>query len=104
MPVAKHVYNDLFKIINSLPEDYTSQVIDFVSYLKKKAEKEADILSEDCPICAKLRDPITGEPLYNAETKAGIKEVDDMLAGKIPNTLKSFNNLEEMLADLDADD
>jgi len=75
-----------------------------VSYLKKKAERQADILSEDCPICAKLRDPETGEPLYSAETKAGIKEVDDMLAGKIPNTLKSFNNLEEMLADLDAND
>ena len=104
MPVAKPVYNDLFNVIKSLPESYTAQVIDFTRYLKKKAEKDVDILSEGCPICAKLRDPITGEPLYNAETKAGIKEVDDMLAGKIPNTLKSFNNLEEMLADLDADD
>ena len=44
------------------------------------------------------------QPVYNDETKAAIKEVDDMLAGKIPNTLKSFNSLEEMLADLDADE
>jgi len=104
MPVANPVYNDLFNVIKSLPESYTAQVIDFTRYLKKKAEKDVDILSEGCPICAKLRDPETGEPLYNAETKAGIKEVYDMLTGKIPNTLKSFNNLEEMLADLDADD
>jgi len=104
MAVAKPVYNDLFNVINSLPEDYTSQVIDFVSYLKNKAERQANVLSEGCPICAKLRDPVTGEEQFNAETKAGIKEVDDMLAGKIPNTLKSFNDLEEMLADLDADD
>jgi len=104
MPVSKPVYNDLYKVINSLPDDYTSQVIDFVSYLKTKAERQAGIMSEGCPICAKLRDSETGEEQFNAETKAGIKEVDDMLAGKIPNTLKSFNTLEEMLADLDADD
>ncbi|MCL2443042.1 MAG: hypothetical protein FWD13_06180 [Treponema sp.] len=104
MPVAKPVYNDLINVINSLPDDYTSQVIDFARYLKAKAERQAEVMSEGCPICAKLRDPVTGEPLYNNETKAGIKEVDDMLAGKIPNTLKSFNNLEEMLADLDADE
>ena len=61
-------------------------------------------LIEDCPTCAKLRDPVTGEPLYNAETKAVIKEVDDMLAGKIPDTMKRFNSLEEMLFDLEADD
>ena len=61
-------------------------------------------IADECPICAKHRDPETGEPLFNEETKAGIKDVDDMLAGKIPNTLKSFNSLEEMLADLDSDD
>ena len=60
--------------------------------------------ADKCPICAKHRDSETGEPLFNAETIAGIKEVDDMLAGKMPSTLKSFNSLEEMLADLDSDD
>ena len=59
---------------------------------------------EDCPLCAKYRDPKSGALIPNAETIAAMKEVDDMLAGKIPNTLKSFNSLEEMLADLDSDD
>ena len=58
----------------------------------------------DCPLCAKHRDTVTGELSLSAETIAAIEEVDDMLAGKIPNTLKSFNSLEEMLADLDSDD
>ena len=56
----------------------------------------------ECPICAQYRDPKSGELRLNAETIAAIKEVYDMLAGKIPSTLKSFNSLEEMLADLDA--
>jgi hypothetical protein len=58
----------------------------------------------ECPLCAKHRDSETGELRFNAEVMAGIKEVDDMLSGKIPNTMKSFNSLGEMLADLDADD
>jgi hypothetical protein len=58
----------------------------------------------ECPLCAAHRDPETGELRFNAEVMAGIKEVDDMLSGKIPNTMKSFNSLEDMLADLDADD
>jgi hypothetical protein len=33
-----------------------------------------------------------------------MQEVEDMLSGKIPSTLKKFNSLEEMLADLDSDD
>ena len=60
--------------------------------------------ADECPVCAKHRDPETGEPLFNDETRAGIKEVDNMLAGIIPNKLKSFNSLEEMLVDLDSDD
>ena len=55
-----------------------------------------------CPICAKLRDPITGEPLYNAETIAAIEEGDAILRGEIP--AKRYNSLEEMLVDLDSDD
>ncbi|MCL2765854.1 MAG: hypothetical protein FWD40_11345 [Treponema sp.] len=100
MPAAKPVYLDfLIEEIKSLPVDYTAQVLDFVGYLKEKAARQ-----DECPVCARYRDPETGEPLYNAETKAAINEVDDMLAGKIPNTLKKFNNLEEMLKDLDSDD
>ena len=57
-----------------------------------------------CPLCAQNIDPDTGNPRYNAETVAGMKEVDDMIAGKIPNTLRSFGSLQEMMADLDSDD
>ena len=56
----------------------------------------------ECPLCAKYRNPETGELRYNAETEAGIREVDDMLAGKIP--AKFYNSIEEMLADEDSDD
>ena len=59
--------------------------------------------ADECPLCAKHRDPETGELRFNDETIACMQEVDDMLAGKIPNTLKRFNSLDEMLADLDSD-
>ncbi|MCL2763331.1 MAG: hypothetical protein FWD36_09040 [Treponema sp.] len=102
MPVAQPVYNDLIKVMNSLPEDYTSQVIDFARYLKAKADRQADIMSEGCPMCTKLRDPITGEEQFNAETIAAFKEGDAILCGEIP--AKRYNSLEEMLVDLDSDD
>ena len=53
----------------------------------------------ECPLCAKHRDPQTGELRFNAETEAGMKEVDDMIAGKIP--AKFYHSLEEMLSDPD---
>jgi len=58
----------------------------------------------ECPICAARRDPVTGNPRYRPEVYAGMREVDDMLSGKTPSTLRSFNSLEEMLEDLDRDD
>ena len=98
MPVAKPVYIDLLmEEIKSLPESCAVQVFDYVSYLKAKA-----VNKEGCPICAKLRDPVTGEPLYNAETRAAIEEGDAILRGEIP--AKRYNSLEEMLVDLDTDD
>jgi hypothetical protein len=60
--------------------------------------------TDECPICAKHRDPETGNPRYKAEVMAGFKEVEDMLAGKIPNTMKSFNSFDEMWEDLERDD
>ena len=69
MLVANTIYTDLLiEEIKSLPENYTAQVLDYVGYLKVKASRQ-----ESCPICAKYRDPETGEPLYNAETIAAIK-------------------------------
>jgi hypothetical protein len=55
-----------------------------------------------CPICAAHCDPITGEELFNAETVAAIEEGRAMMRGEIPSKL--YDSLEEMLADLDADD
>ena len=52
-----------------------------------------------CPLCAKYRAPETGEVRFSAETEAGMKEVDDMIAGKIP--AKWYNSIEEMLSDPD---
>jgi len=51
-----------------------------------------------CPICAKHRDPVTGEPRFNAETIAGMQEVEDMISGKIPVTWHhSLEDLDKML-------
>ena len=56
----------------------------------------------DCPLCAKYRDPETRELRFNAKTVAAIEEGDAMLRGEIPS--KWYNSLEEMLVDLDTDD
>jgi hypothetical protein len=55
-----------------------------------------------CPICAAHCDPVTGEELFNAKTVAAIEEGRAMMRGEIPSKL--YDSLEEMLADLDADD
>jgi hypothetical protein len=56
----------------------------------------------ECPICAKYRDPETGELRPNAETAAAIEEGRAMMRGEIPSKL--YHSLEEMLIDLDKDD
>jgi len=55
-----------------------------------------------CPLCAKYRNPETGEVRFNAETEAAFEEGDAMLRGEIP--AKRFSSFEEMMADLNADD
>jgi hypothetical protein len=99
----------LIEEIKTLPEGRVAEVLDFVEFIKQKeirakAEKENGDDSwferrEECPICAKHRDPETGELRFNAETMAGMQEVEDIIAGKIP--AKWYNSLEEMMADLD---
>jgi len=71
-----------------------TQTIDIPAETEKK--------QENCPICAKNRDPVTREPLYNTETKSAIAEGDAILRGEIP--AKRYSSLEEMLVDLDSDD
>jgi len=55
-----------------------------------------------CPICARHRDPETGELRFNAETRAAIEEGDAKLRGDIP--AKRYSSLQEMLVDLESDD
>ena len=71
---------------------------------KKPATTDDDGLDYEgeCPICAAHRDPVTGEERFNAETIAAIEEGRAMMRGEIPSKL--YDSLEEMLADLDADD
>ena len=57
-----------------------------------------DQKSGECPICAAHRDPVTGNPRYNAETIAAIDEGDAMLRGEIPATWHtSLDDLDKML-------
>ena len=65
------------------------------------AENSFDV-DGDCPLCAKYRDPETGELRPNAETAAAIREGRAMVRGEIPGKL--YSSFEEMLADLDKDD
>jgi hypothetical protein len=108
----------LIEEIKTLSAGRVAEVLDFVEFIKQKEAREAKDggvtfgdgvtkgnddswfeKGEECPICAKHRDPKTGELRFNAETMAGMQEVEDMLAGKIPT--KWYNSLEEMLVDLD---
>jgi hypothetical protein len=89
MPVANPVYNALFDVVKSLPEEYSVQVLDYASYLKEKATKQSD-----CPICA------NNTP--NAETIAAIQEGRAMMRGEIP--AKRFSSLDEMWEDLERHD
>jgi hypothetical protein len=98
----------LIEEIKTLPAGRVAEVLDFVEFIKQKeirAAEEGDDSwfekGEECPICAKHRDPETGELRFNAETMAAIEEGDAMLRGEIPT--KWYNSLEEMMVDLDAD-
>lgn len=102
----------LIEEIKNLPANRVAEVLDFVEFIKQKeAENTKSTGSiddswfkkgEDCTICAKHRDPKTGELRFNAETRAAIEEGDAMLRGEIP--AKWYNSLDEMLVDLDKDD
>ena len=58
--------------------------------------------ADNCPYCAKNRDPVTGNPRYNAETIAAIEEGMAISRGEIP--AKRFSSLAEMLEDLERED
>jgi hypothetical protein len=102
----------LIEEIKTLPTNRVAEVLDFVEFIKQQeTRKKTDSnvtesgddswfeRGEECPICAKNRDSETGELHFNAETIAGMQEVEDMISGKTPT--KWYNSLEEMLSDLD---
>ena len=83
VPASRRIFLDL-------PEDLP------IGRVKVTVTPEADI--NDCPLCAKHRDPETGELRPNAETAAAIREGRAMMRGEIP--AKRFNSLNELLEDL----
>ena len=96
--------------IKTLPESRVAEVLDFVEFIKQKedeiaTDRRSDTSwferSEACPICAKHRDPVTGELRFNDEVMAGMQEVEDMISGK--NPAKWHTSLDDLLADLDSD-
>jgi len=102
----------LIEEIKTLPAGRVAEVLDFVEFIKQEetrnnAQKAGSgdtwfERGEECPVCAKHRDPETGELRFNAETMAGMQEVEDIISGKIPT--KWYNSLEEMWADLVSED
>ena len=57
-----------------------------------------ETFADDCPLCAKYRDPVSGALRPNAETIAAIEEGRAMMRGEIP--AQRFTSLEELLTDL----
>ena len=88
----------LIKEIKTLPSNRVAEVLDFVEFIKQKEEENADTSwfekGEECPICAKHRDPETGELRFNKETIAAFEEGDAMLRGEKP--AKWHSSLEDL--------
>ena len=95
----------LIEEIKTLSSGRVAEVLDFVEFIKQKdiraAKDNDDSWFEqggECPICAKHRDPVTGEPRFNAETIAAFEEGDAMLRGEIPaNWHNSLEDLDKIL-------
>ena len=58
--------------------------------------------TDDCPLCAKYRDPVSGALIPNAETIAAIEEGRAMMRGEIP--ANRFNSFDEMWENLMKDE
>ena len=48
--------------------------------------------TDECPECAKYRDPKTGELYFNAETIEAFQETSDIMNGKIPGKWHHFSS------------
>jgi hypothetical protein len=73
-----------------------------LTFTPKTAADDGLYPDGECPICAAHRDPVTGNPRYNAETVAAIEEGMAVSRGEIP--AKWYNSLDEMWEDLTAED
>jgi hypothetical protein len=72
-----------------------------LTFTPKTAAEDGLYPDGECPICAAHRDPVTGNPRYNAETVAAIEEGMAISRGEIP--AKRFHSFEEMVEDLERD-
>jgi len=57
-------------------------------------------IDDECPICAKLRDPVTGNPPLNAKARAAMEEARAMIRDEIPAKWHKPHELEEAFKDL----
>jgi len=55
-------------------------------------------IDDECPICAKLRDPKTGALPYNATVLAAMEESRAIMRGEIPG--KWYKSIEEAREDI----
>ena len=67
----------------------------------KRLETDLDIgIDGECPICAKLRDPETGAPPFNAKVRAAIEEGEAIFRGELPGRWYKPHEFEEALKDI----
>ena len=57
-------------------------------------------IDAECPICAKLRDPVTGNPPFNEKVKAAIEEGEAMMRGDIPGKWHKPHEFDEVWKEL----
>ena len=85
------------KLVIDVPREVPTGWVEIVYF-----PAPADDTAAACPICARYRDPKTGELRFNAETVAALRESRAMMRGEIPG--QRFNSFDEMMADLMRDD
>ena len=72
----------------------------YMKTVMETKETSLDIgIDEECPVCAKLRDPITGALPYNAKVLAAMEESRAIMNGEIP--AKRYKSIEEAREDLE---
>ena len=54
----------------------------------------------ECPVCTKLRDPVTGNPPFNAKVRAAIEEGEAMMRGDIPGRWHKPDEFDEAWKEL----